>query len=1193
MAISILTYSSNTKTSDQPWGLNGNAPGWWVIVIHAQAGGQLADMGGDPGAGYNWPAGAWQLLCQVDAGTGLPKVRVWATRLVDNVNRLINLSNAAGVDCHSFVYYLTGVRPGSDASEVFTVGAAASATATTSQAAPLYTPDSSGLLIGAWLSGSLVNYSALGGLTARPEVDGTASTSRAGELALSAAGPAFQTATASAAAPWAAVTIAVRDNIPGAVTFPQTPLKMRTEMALGANPNQDPAMWAGLWTDVTADAKPRDGGVTITRGRADETSTISPSSMTVTLDNTAGKYVRLNPNSPLYGRLDKNTPVQFWVDYGYGWVRRYVGFISEFPPRSLGGEADERMPIEAAGITRRLARGRVLDSPLYRAITHHNVSYTAYWPLETDGSSAIPGIGALRLSGPIEFSNAGPVGSAGEASFPVGTRATSSGLSMRPTTGWQVSFWLDLPANNVNTSAIVGWITPGSLYSEWYAYVNETHPGQVALEVYQRGVAEVFIIGTPDIRGMGPVLVTVIAGQQSGQVYISLSINNVRAASDFTFAPADFVTPITSIGINTLDLPGVAALTGSISHLYITREEPANEGSYGWLLAAGRGHAGEQATNRIRRLASEENVPVAIVGDDGTSEQMGPQPIARFLDIASDVEATDGGVLYERRDGRLAYQPRVGRYNVTPRVMLDYSAGHVAPPLEPTDDDQHVRNDMTVSRVNGGSARVVDQSNVDSVGQYADAADVNVFDDDQLADQAGWRVHLGTADDLRYPAITPNLNGRPNLLLDWAALEIGDPIAITTPGRDLPPGQIDVFAEGYTEQIDTVSWTATANCSPGQPWKVIVLDDSVLGRLDTAGSVVAAPIAAPVLTGNIGEDFESAAANVTIAGAGNLPWVRSNRRSHSGAWSFKSGAIIDAQTSDAIITVPAGRQICTFWCRVSSEQGFDFLRVLVDGIEKFTSTGETGWLKGVVTVAGASIITFRYSKDVGVSAGEDAAFIDELLFTSSETISVVTTSGPSWTVNSSDMPFEVIAGGEQMTVLGNTAVATLNSDPSFNSAAAWSASGGTFTAAGVGQLTPNGTSATVQAFSTPRVAVTAGRGYTASALLQNSVTRSANLVVNWYTAANALISSSTVPVALTANVLTPASLSLVAPAGATLAEIGATMTGTPPATNVLFLDEMSLNSTHTMTVIRASNGVSKAHAVNEDVRLALPPILSE
>lgn len=827
------------------WSNTFGDPGLWMIVVHMASSGTLADMGGDPGAGFGWPSGSFQLLAQADAGPDLPKVRVWAVLFNDNVPRTFVIgSGTAGIDHHQHVYFLTGLRSGTDASDVLSVGAAISASGATSQTAPLYGVDGTEFLIGAWLVASLGNYTSLGGPPMRTEVDSTASTSRAGEMTLSAAGPGSLTATASVSAPWAATTVAVRQPAVGSVTFPQVPLRMKTELALGANPGQDPALWAGLWTDISHDTQPRDGGVAIKRGRADETSTVGPSSMTgLTLDNSAGRYVRLNPNGPYYGQLNKNTPIQNWIDVGDGWRLRYRGFVSEFPPKSRGGQVDENMPIEAAGITRRLARGRVLNSALRKAIASRGDA-AGYWPLETGTASGILGGIDMRPRGAVSFSPDGPPGSAGAMTAPFGASTYSSITGMQDTGSWQVSFWLESPEGSADITPVAYWATPNSVNARWLVYGGVQSPvGVMAIEVHENNTTGASLItGTTDIRGLGPILVTLRAADSGANVAVSLFINGVLDTS--STLTGDSTSAIVTVGVNSINFSTAFTLTGQISHMYASSVDPSLSNtsfasSLGWLLDAAAGHPGERATDRIRRISSEANIPVAIVGDGGRSEPMGPQPVARFLDVLRDCEAADGGVLFERRDGRLAYQARAGRYNAAPTLTLDYAAGHVAPPLEPTDDDQHLRNDFTASRPDGGSsARVLDQAHIDAVGEYADSGTVNVADDVQLPHQAGWAVHLGTADDLRYPAITPNLNGRPVLIPDWAAADIGSAAAITNPGRDLPPGQVDVFVEGYTETIDTVSWVATPNCSPGKPWKVIALGDPDLGRIDTAGSAL-------------------------------------------------------------------------------------------------------------------------------------------------------------------------------------------------------------------------------------------------------------------------------------------------------------------------------------------------------------------
>jgi hypothetical protein len=844
MAATVTVYTNFASGSDQiGWnGIAGDLDGW-LVVIHAMAGGNIAKMGGDPSEfSPVWPPGAWQFLGQADAGDGLLHIRAWATKFHDLNVRDLTLPNdsGAGAESHSHLYFLSGTREGEDITDVFSVGAVASTTAGTAQAVPLYGVDGTELLIGAWLGNSLANYTALGGLTMRAELDAAFSTSRTGEQTLSATGPDSRSATFSSSAIWAALTIAVRQPSAGSVTFPQQPLRMKTELALGANPGQDPALWAGLWTDVTDDAQPRNGGVTIARGRADEASSVNPSSMAVTLDNSSGKYVRLNPLGPYYGQLSKNTPIQHWVDFGLGWLLRFRGFISEFPPRSQGGTIDEHMPIEASGVTRRLARGRVLNSPLRKAIPSRG-NAIGYWPLESDGASGLANGLPMRIRGGATFGDGGPPGSAGALTAPFGSSTFSTIQGMPSTGSWQVSWWIE-PSSDL--SSVMCWVMPNSFYARWFAYVPTSGVNDViVLEVYpaDSNTGGFSANGTISIRNLGVALITVRAKTSGSDIAVSVFVNGVL---DFTTTGTGAsVLPLTTVGVNNLAFGSPLTLGGDISHVYVSTlstgtSDTTFAASLDWLTAAGSGYAGERACDRIRRVSNEESVPVAIVGDDGRSEPMGPQPISNFLTVLTDVENTDGGMLFERRDARLAYQARAGRYNATPALTLDYASGHVAPPLEPTDDDQHIINDFTASRDGGLSARVFDQGHIDSVGEYASSESVNVDDDDQLADQAGWRVHLGTADDLRYPSLTPNLNGKPVLVPDWAALDVGQAVAMTTPGRDLPPGTIDAFAEGYTETIDTASWNATANCSPGKPWKVIVLDDSILGRVDTDGSAL-------------------------------------------------------------------------------------------------------------------------------------------------------------------------------------------------------------------------------------------------------------------------------------------------------------------------------------------------------------------
>lgn len=107
------------------------------------------------------------------------------------------------------------------------------------------------------------------------------------------------------------------------------------------------------------------------------------------------------------------------------------------------------------------------------------------------------------------------------------------------------------------------------------------------------------------------------------------------------------------------------------------------------------------------------------------------------------------------------------------------------------------------------------------------------------------------------------------------------------------------------------------------------------------------------------------------------------------------------------------------------------------------------------------------------------------------------------------------------------------------------------------QLTPNGTSPSPRAES-ERCAVTAGKPYRAQGWLRCVTSRTVALNVNWYDASLVYMSTSTNTVAVTANTWTFVSATFNAPAGAAFGQLAATVPSTPPASDVLFVDDVAL-----------------------------------
>ena len=74
----------------------------------------------------------------------------------------------------------------------------------------------------------------------------------------------------------------------------------------------------------------------------------------------------------------------------------------------------------------------------------------------------------------------------------------------------------------------------------------------------------------------------------------------------------------------------------------------------------------------------------------------------------------------------------------------------------------------------------------------------------------------------------------------------------------------------------------------------------------------------------------------------------------------------------------------TFWWKVSSEEDFDFLRLFLDQstIPLASISGETAWQQQTIHLAtGEHTLKWIYAKDVNVSTGRDAGWLDEVVFT--------------------------------------------------------------------------------------------------------------------------------------------------------------------------------------------------------------------
>lgn len=559
---------------------------------------------------------------------------------------------------------------------------------------------------------------------------------------------------------------------------------------------------------------------------------------------------------------------------------RFAGEVVAWPPRWDVSGQDVWVPIEAAGIRRRLAQGDdPLSSPMRRAILDQSTATpVAYWPCEdgSDATTLASGLGGPPMT--VGFGTGGDrdtrfggydgfAAATGVAEFSTGS-ATGHVSIVADTGELSLSCLMHIPDGGVAANTYMLSLRTSGTAREWAIEISPEGNYRVVVWDWDKTSGPILEDGWWVPHGDGfngkNVLVSLVLTQNGSDVdYEKKSI--VEGESTPTVHSSTLsghtIGHATEVGICT----GGDANGTAIGHVSVRNTDA---GTVIWDLAGDvlAGWWGEQAHDRIDRLCREEDIPVAVLGTDG--ERCGIQHSESTLDLLDGAAESDLGILSDGRDQvGLVYRPRYTLYNQRP-VVLDYAAGHLSPPFEPTDDDQNVVNDVTVSRTDGGSHRAVDedgplsiQAPPDGVGRYDTSVDLSLASDGQALHQAGWRLHLGTVDEARYPSLTVDLVANPQLVDTMLPLAAGDRVQVANLPSFLPPGAADMIVQGYTETLNAFVWRLTFNCVPASPWTVGIAEDDVLGRCDTLDSTLDADFAAGTDTA------------MTVSTTAGPPWV--------------------------------------------------------------------------------------------------------------------------------------------------------------------------------------------------------------------------------------------------------------------------------------------------------------------------------
>jgi len=166
------------------------------------------------------------------------------------------------------------------------------------------------------------------------------------------------------------------------------------------------------------------------------------------------------------------------------------------------------------------------------------------------------------------------------------------------------------------------------------------------------------------------------------------------------------------------------------------------------------------------------------------------------------------------------------------------------------------------------------------------------------------------------------------------------------------------------------SFTVSPDALPGSSFNLFVNADA--GPYNSVSSLE------PVVGQQV-EDFETGDfSKYNWKMKGNKPWKISQAIRYEALFGVKSGSLNNSERSEMQLEVQVLiSDTISFYHKVSTEWGYDFLKFYIDGVEQGRWSGNNNWEETSYPVgAGSHRFSWVYEKDEANAAGQDAAWID-------------------------------------------------------------------------------------------------------------------------------------------------------------------------------------------------------------------------
>lgn len=660
----------------------------------------------------------------------------------------------------------------------------------------------------------------------------------------------------------------------------------------------------GAWVDVSSEVH-EPSGTQVSRG-VTAFGDLDPATIEWTFEDPGRKWVPGNPLSPLYGKVSRAMPARVTID---GAVRGYGEAAVFEPDRTLDFDAGPPqrgrawVAFRADGLLARIGSwSEPLRSPMYRAISNRTATLVGHWPMEdgreaTQLTNTVPGGAAGAIRNMVLGEDDTPAGASSTARFVEADNTSRIDLTFLPasaTAGWQLSWSIKMPAlPGATTLQVISWRTSDgcrwllNVLTGTYQWKCIDSTGALVKEV------NVSFVGTGEPDQW--VTFRMKASRSGGTVTAEFAwyVQGQETAYGITDTFTGTIGYLVSGTMN-----GNAYMQDTlVSHVFGVTG--GTDDLLGWdAVRAFDGYVGERAADRFSRLMDEVGLGWSVTGDAADTVAMGRQRAATLADHLREIAATDRCLIYDSRNAvRVALRTRADLYRQTPTEFV--WPDDIAPPLKERYDYVGVTNRVTASQAGGGEATAALESGPmsvqpapDGIGERKSAIDVNVADEDVLADLASWEVAQGTVPGARFPSVMFDLDARPDLAAAVTGLTAGSRITIS----GYPTGLLDLIVLRIGDRAEQTRHTVTLTCAPGEVFSSVGAYDSTSERYDSASTTLKADVTATATaltfrTADEGDVWDTTAVPYDVVIAGEQLRVTA-----MGAASLVSGAYDQAAT---------------------------------------------------------------------------------------------------------------------------------------------------------------------------------------------------------------------------------------------------------------------------------------------------------